>query len=458
MSELLKMVASRLAERQILPGADGASHPDADVLAAFAERALPERERVPVLRHLADCAHCREVVALAQPALADAPAVSTGFRNNWTERFWSRGSMLRWGVLAASAALAVSLAVRHGGEKPGPVVAEQKATFPSPVAAGAAKSEPATLASAPVNQPAVDKNSKTVVTVEANKITRSEADALAVARPRRTTHPFSFGPSAPMSNNNAGFVANDNTARTDTPSAPRPEPSTDYSYAGGMAAQPQGRSVAPLPRSQDLKAAPPASATAPPPASSGIVGGKPMQDSAAPQILANESLAKAKAAAPAAASETVEVTASAASIETAPGAVNGRFDKDELHASSSLANLTALSAARQAAIWQISPAGSLQRSADGGKTWESVTLDQPVRLRAVAATGFHVWAGGNSGALFHSPDGGSHFDAVKVHKRRALLTGDIVTLSFQDAQHGRLETASHEVWTTKDGGQSWQRP
>lgn len=43
-------------------------HPEADVLNAFLEGALPEHERAACLAHLADCAHCREVVFLAQEA------------------------------------------------------------------------------------------------------------------------------------------------------------------------------------------------------------------------------------------------------------------------------------------------------------------------------------------------------------------------------------------------------
>jgi hypothetical protein len=43
-------------------------HPDTDALNAFIEGALPEHERAGCLTHLADCAHCREVVFLARAA------------------------------------------------------------------------------------------------------------------------------------------------------------------------------------------------------------------------------------------------------------------------------------------------------------------------------------------------------------------------------------------------------
>ena len=44
-------------------------HPDAEMLNAFAEQALPERERSQVLAHLAVCGRCRQVLAFAQPAI-----------------------------------------------------------------------------------------------------------------------------------------------------------------------------------------------------------------------------------------------------------------------------------------------------------------------------------------------------------------------------------------------------
>jgi hypothetical protein len=50
-------------------------HPDPDSLSAFIEGVLPEHERAQCLAHLAECPRCREVVFLAQDALP-APAAS----------------------------------------------------------------------------------------------------------------------------------------------------------------------------------------------------------------------------------------------------------------------------------------------------------------------------------------------------------------------------------------------
>ena len=63
MTEVPKIVYDRL--RAALPEQ---AHPDADLLAAFAEQAISATERDGVLQHLALCGDCREVVALALPA------------------------------------------------------------------------------------------------------------------------------------------------------------------------------------------------------------------------------------------------------------------------------------------------------------------------------------------------------------------------------------------------------
>src|SRR5437764_12626078 len=73
-------------------------HPDANLLAAFAERRLAGSERTLLLGHLADCAQCRELVALAFPspevqaAMADATRPASG-----------SSAWLRWPVAANGA-------------------------------------------------------------------------------------------------------------------------------------------------------------------------------------------------------------------------------------------------------------------------------------------------------------------------------------------------------------------
>jgi photosystem II stability/assembly factor-like uncharacterized protein len=48
-----------------------------------------------------------------------------------------------------------------------------------------------------------------------------------------------------------------------------------------------------------------------------------------------------------------------------------------------------------------------------------------------------------------------HWARVVPASANARLSGDILSLEFPDQQHGRVVTATPEVWTTDDGGQTW---
>jgi hypothetical protein len=89
-------------------------HPDAEVLSAFAEQALDERERGEVLEHLAGCGRCRQVVALASEAAG--AEVSARRHAPVRPRVWFRS----WGLalapvaaIAATAVIAISVHERN---------------------------------------------------------------------------------------------------------------------------------------------------------------------------------------------------------------------------------------------------------------------------------------------------------------------------------------------------------
>jgi hypothetical protein len=140
--------------------------------------------------------------------------------------------------------------------------------------------------------------------------------------------------------------------------------------------------------------------------------------------------------------------------------------------------------------WTINSAGGLQRSFDQGSTWQDVDVRNsrapaaasnlavmkaparaneanydslekkdaaPVVFRAVAANGPEVWAGAAGGLLYHTSDAVAHWTRVVPSASGVSLTGDILSLEFIDAQHGRITTSTPEIWTTSDAGQSWQK-
>ncbi|HKW67012.1 MAG TPA: YCF48-related protein, partial [Terriglobales bacterium] len=107
--------------------------------------------------------------------------------------------------------------------------------------------------------------------------------------------------------------------------------------------------------------------------------------------------------------------------------------------------------------WMLSKDGALLRSTDAGKNWQAVPFAGNVTFRAIAVIGPKVWVAGQGGALYYSPDDGNQWQSLTPSANGAALTEDITGLTFSDAQHGNLTTASGQTWTTSDGGRSWQK-
>lgn len=79
-------------------------HPEADLLAGFAENSLTRNERESVLSHLAMCARCREIIFLAHGV---EPTANIQSSELMARPFWRRS----WFPVMASAAAVVVLAV-----------------------------------------------------------------------------------------------------------------------------------------------------------------------------------------------------------------------------------------------------------------------------------------------------------------------------------------------------------
>jgi hypothetical protein len=92
-------------------------HPDADQLSAFIEQALPAHERSSILAHLAVCADCRAVVALAMP---EEPAAQPASEPRRSSIF--SGWMVFLPAAAAVAALSAFIFFVH---RQGPALQQQ---------------------------------------------------------------------------------------------------------------------------------------------------------------------------------------------------------------------------------------------------------------------------------------------------------------------------------------------
>jgi len=101
--------------------------------------------------------------------------------------------------------------------------------------------------------------------------------------------------------------------------------------------------------------------------------------------------------------------------------------------------------------------GRVERSLDGGKTWQELRVNDRVSFRAVAANSAEVWAGGSAGALYHSADGGQHWARVSVGLGQRVVTDTIVSINVADSRNVTVATDARETWVTADGGQHWTK-
>jgi hypothetical protein len=423
MQDLPKIVRSRLQ------GPPAASHPDADVLTAFAERLLADSERAPVLQHLACCGDCREIVALALPALEVADMnISTAPARDWLSWPVLRWSLVAAGILAITSVGVVQLKRRQStsGNLPSTLMARNDTSMARNDTAMAGKDPSASKAKP---QP----EATLAQTQQSEKKTGRE-------KPVRTSP-----------------ASSDGTTAVTVARAP-------VVYAGPHSAAPSSSQMVtvepeavPSPQNRLLQNQP----------SGQLIQSRkqlPLQN----RSFTTSEVVKAKDAPP----------------QTAPSSSAQTLENPDTSSLQAAPSPMPPASAR----WTISSAGTLQRSFDAGKTWEDVSLNadspagdsyavkkdekavtkdeknqkiqqptaqlNPVFL-AVTAIGSDVWAGGSAATFFHSIDSGTHWTRVVPSSAGAVLTGDITAIEFPDQQHGRVITSASEVWDTADNGQTW---
>lgn len=473
MENVPKIVTDRLKATAV-----AVDHPDADLLTAFAERALTERQRNQVLVHLAACSECREVVALALPAQAPTVAVVHLTRSKWLT--WPQ---LRWGLVAAGVIVVGSFGVLRYRQLARPtadistaisredVIAKAKdQPAPMPQTAEEAperKAVPAKPPSAAEPRASADADKESDRLEAFAKLQDAHRDQKALAAggaagEKLRSQSLPHGPKAPMQQWQQNNYSNANNAYIAQAPAPPPSAKQEAGNQLLVTARPAAPSAVGGPITIEKKAENLDNLAA---------NGRSMT-SLTQLDKAGAEVARAK---PAETAATVP-QAPAAQAYTVSATEGGNFS-------------TSGSLVPESARWAINSAGGLQRSVDQGKTWEDVDVNggagtyggmnlplamkssrakaapkdkadlkvKPIIFRAVAANGPDVWAGGASGNLYHSSDAGSHWVRIIPSWRGIELTADIVSLQFADPQRGRIVTSAAEIWTTSDGGQTWDK-
>jgi hypothetical protein len=409
-----------------------ASHPDADLLAAFSEHSLTSREQEQVLAHLSVCQTCRDVVVLAGSQLVEPVSAPMRQRGLWEM------PLFHWGAAAATAIVVVfAIAIGVRDYQPARKTAasatfdEVAPTPPAPAQQSADKvaTEPAAkqaegmvITNGPAVAAAKESATPTTTTTRAKHLQEqfryerpAEADQATNGLPAdkkerkdlgfaadaiRGQHTESLnvvggapGPAAPSSANESNAITND--AKTNN--------SRDAATAFTMKASPQ----------ETAKAA-----------------------AVAPQ---NK---------PRSQTEVLDVTGAAPMIDTTTSPA-----QSQIAVNGAPTDMRTVQAEILAPRFQIAKHGQLQRASAQG--WEDVLTSHKTLVYAVAGT--RIFAGSTKGQLYASDDNGTTWKPISVHDGDTRVNGNITQLHFSDVQNGTLSTSAAETWTTSDGGQTWHK-
>jgi hypothetical protein len=427
MSQVPKIVWARLQAGAV------EAHPDADVLTAFYEQALPENERGAVLAHLAQCSDCRDVVALAMPDVA----VERSHQPVERAAGWGWPLFVRWGSVVACMVVVGAAVMIY---RPAPVAvrptSEAEVVIP--------EESHATAASADQNLTDDKTASGKVAGSElTDKVAAQPTQPVALAKEARaaSTRPVESGKKfervpAPAPQVEARSVAQSSAAigviqkkQAAAFEAPRPG-----GAVGGMIGN-----VVP---------------SAPAPAAD---SGQPEKEATVAEVQAPEVPAEMKAA----------DTPGRAKVGTA-NAVSASEQDQKREKQAILADSYSKTAqagpagvpamlATTPAMWTLSPDGQLQRSVDRGQSWHPAPLLEQAKFTAVSAIGLDIWVGGAAGLLYHSTNSGVQWTLMKPTASGVALTGDISDVRFTNPQHGTVTTTNKEEWTTSDSGATWQK-
>jgi hypothetical protein len=472
LSEIPKFVLSRM--ERVSPQ----SHPDPDVLTAFIERALPDGERTRVLEHLASCADCRDVVALAQPETA--AQMQKGFVP--ARRGLLRWPALRWVAVAACFAVGAGIALEvfrqpkpaqfsttsknevppaaQGASEPALARNEAKAESGSDRSASAPLTEKhATSAPEPASRGLVARKvapaeeSKTAVLDQkaqfggySQQIVPKAADKLtANAAPSRQNERADY-------DKNAGYQGYSNAMAKPMPGLAGKQVAAAPAQGagvGGMAeTDTRNKELAKTKSEAAGKKGDEIAANQPDSGDAHVMSELKDRRKAVPSggLAGAPTPAKAQAApdaTPKGMQETVEVTAASPAVQA------------ETVTTSVLQTTAMLRAPAILPRWRLTKERQLERASTIDNKWQTVPLEgQPV-LHALFSSGPNVWVGGKDGVLFHSGDAGEHWQRVTVSHDSSTLAEDIIAIDFQDFQHGQFKTDKNAVWITSDGGQTW---
>jgi len=455
MTEVPKIVYDRL--RAALPDRAGPAqaHPEADLLTAFAEQALSATERDGVLDHLALCGDCREAIALALPAadMVAAPIATeteavraTSIRAKSERNFLTAFAWpgLRWAALAAGVAVAASVLLMHPGKL-------NQATLSS-------VNRPVATTALPASAPQIAPPSVPASSIPSSSVASSPTDqsAISVRTSARTNEARPNSEMRPFKKLNAGeAVTPPHQAQRGMLLAENKDKSAQ---AGKWAAAPSAGALA-----LDASTSRRATETVEVSGAAAAVEVAPSPDDSLMARNETPAIEKAKPALqePALPEKEMKVNGQ----QNTQAAVVSGLAKPQARAMMSSAKLASpVSQSLAHRVTWVITGGILQRSPDSGQSWQdALRADHP--LLCYASHDEDVWAGGLAGTLFHSADGGVTWVQVQPSIKVLQLSSDITHIDVRGDVHGDvhgpveivLSTGNNEIWSSADGGKTWEK-
>ena len=421
-----------LKQRLAAAQSPSTEHPSTDTLVAFAEQSLNATQRQTVLAHLARCPLCRQSVTLAAP---DGAAVAQG-----TAR--SRGLSLqlptgiRWASLAAALAVAVGVGVlSYEHEAP-----RRQSAAASPQRDQHTESQPASnpkdIAQAKQPAPVISPRQDEQVH---HPIFRDQSAQVRKAEQARRS--VAQGSADGLL---GGMVA-------PPPSASAKADKTEYEPKSSAVSKQERQSPGEATKPDHMfMSAPPA--PRPPLSQAPTITAEAAQSAQEPKTNAASepapAIAKRKMMSGAAVGALQSTTLNVAPKSTHSAAIGGSQMKAKPLNAKGIVH------------WNISDLGQLQRESPDG----TLTIVEPAPgtiVRAVAAEGIEVWAGGSQPdgskvelqhpVLFHSSDAGETWIRINGPWQTTITRIDLAGL-------GNLTISTKDgTWMTVDAGKSWTK-
>jgi hypothetical protein len=444
MSEIPKFVTSRLRGANV-----AGEHPDADLLTAFAEKSLGDRERANVLTHLSACADCRDVLAIAlqaapEPVLRAEPQKAPGGS-------WFRWTTLQWGAAAACVVIVGAAVLFNTG------TLNKNETRYATSDQARIESEPAPAQTPGESALRDERMAKNDRQLPSRVVAADEARAGDNKKKEYTAATPAFREldrAAAKRGGISGFNAS--ADKLQSSDARLREKVEDSALAQGVAkdgiilAQEKPVANAPAPSAggkdrngvrdadkAELGSGLETANTAAAPAES-----KSTVPAAAAPAKQNTEAGAAKGAGIGSMSETVEVTGGAASVTP--------VQSNEEQFGRVLAKKSMV-----AQQWKVNADGSVSRGAN--RKWIPVAIDRDAQFLSIATSGNTVWAGGRAGTLYRSTDAGDHWTRITPSVGASTLTSDITRIELNDGDHAVLRAGPNDQWSTEDGGRTWTR-